>query len=110
VAVVAMDRLAIESLLRLNTTSPFCRASDTLEFVKHKVLGELSDGRFRTDDGLEILLVSLPGPMLNIPPPACSDGLNDDLLFPLILANDPGLKLDIEDEEAIDFCTAAPAA
>lgn len=106
---VAMDRLAMESLLRLNTTSPFCRASDTLEFVKHKVLGELIDGRFRTDDGLE-MLVSLPGPMLNIPPPACSDGLNDDLLFPPILANEPGLKLDIEDEEAIDFCTAAPAA
>lgn len=73
------------------------------------MFGELIDGRFKTDDGLDTL-VSLPEPMLNIPPLACSEGLNDDLLFPPMLANEPGLKLDIEDDEAMDFCTAAPAA
>lgn len=68
VAVVAIDIPAVESLL-FRLTSPLGIVSETLEFVRDRVFGELIRGRLRVEDDCDTMgvLVSLPGPMLNIP-------------------------------------------
>lgn len=109
VAVVATKAPVVESLrFLLNTISPLDKVSETLDAVRDRVFGELISGRLRTDEDWDTtgVLVSLPGPMLNIPP-LSEEGLNDDRLFPF---DGTELKIPEDNEEAIDFCTAAPAA